>query len=86
MQTTINNTPVWITHRSGTDFSFEEIENELGYAPDDMESPEVCDAITALKGYYYACCSPGCLPDSDFYGPYATEDEAYKAAQAFYND
>lgn len=28
------------------------------------------------EGYYYWFCFPGCLPDSDPIGPFATEDEA----------
>ena len=31
-------------------------------------------------GWYYRYCFPGCLPDSEPFGPYATEEEAVKAA------
>lgn len=27
-------------------------------------------------GYFWAYCMPGCMPDSSFYGPFATEEEA----------
>lgn len=32
-------------------------------------------------GWYYWFCFPGCLPDSEPMGPYATEAEAIAAAQ-----
>jgi hypothetical protein len=33
------------------------------------------------KGWYYWYCFPGCLPDSEPCGPYATEAEALAYAQ-----
>ena len=42
-----------------------------------VESPE-----EALEpGYYYWHCFPGCLPDSEPWGPYETEQEAIESAQ-----
>ena len=32
-------------------------------------------------GWYWWACFPGCLPDGDAQGPYATEDEAIEAAR-----
>jgi hypothetical protein len=32
-------------------------------------------------GWYYWYCFPGCMPDSDPIGPFATEAEALAAAQ-----
>lgn len=32
-------------------------------------------------GYYFWACFPGCLPDSEPTGPYATEEEAVQAAR-----
>jgi hypothetical protein len=32
-------------------------------------------------GWYWWWCFPGCLPDSDPYGPFATEQEAIADAQ-----
>jgi len=32
-------------------------------------------------GWFFWYCLPGCLPDSAPYGPYATEEDAIKAAQ-----
>jgi hypothetical protein len=33
------------------------------------------------EGWYYWYCFPGCLPDSDPVGPFATEDEALADAR-----
>jgi hypothetical protein len=38
-----------------------------------------CDPAT-YEGYYWWACYPGCLPDSDLNGPYATPDEAHADA------
>ena len=35
----------------------------------------------AMAGWYYWYCFPGCLPDSEPDGPYATEEEAVAAAR-----
>lgn len=32
-------------------------------------------------GFYFWYCMPGCLPDSEPFGPYETEEEAISAAQ-----
>ena len=37
---------------------------------------------TCDPGWYYWACFPGCLPDGDPIGPFATEDEALADAQA----
>ena len=37
----------------------------------------------AQVGWYYWACSPGCLPDSDPTGPFATEAEALADARDF---
>ena len=34
-------------------------------------------------GWYWWTCVPGCLPDSDPEGPYATQEEALAAAQDY---
>ena len=33
-------------------------------------------------GWYYWSCFPGCMPDSDPFGPFATEEEAVEDAQS----
>lgn len=35
-------------------------------------------------GFYWSCCVPGCLPDSDLMGPFATEAEAIEDAREGY--
>lgn len=37
------------------------------------------DAEPSPAGWYYWYCLPGCMPDSDPFGPYATEVEAVAA-------
>lgn len=34
-----------------------------------------------LKGWYWWCCFPGCLPDGDPVGPFCTEDAALTDAR-----
>lgn len=36
---------------------------------------------TDRQGWFYWFCLPGCLPDSEPYGPYATEQDAERAAR-----
>lgn len=40
--------------------------------------------ITQRNAWWYWYCLPGCLPDSDPFGPYATEEEALAEARAEY--
>ena len=42
-----------------------------------VENPEE----SLEPGYYYWDCFPGCLPDSEPWGPYETEQKAIEAAQ-----
>ena len=39
------------------------------------------EGAAELAGWYYWFCLPGCLPDSEPSGPYATEAEALAEAQ-----
>jgi hypothetical protein len=39
------------------------------------------DELGITGGWYYWMCFPGCLPDSEPVGPFATADEAMAAAQ-----
>ena len=49
----------------------------------DKASPEwgALDDYFNGAGWYYWACFPGCLPDSDPVGPFATADAARTAAQ-----
>lgn len=53
--------------------------------------PEECDAkVRAEKtervGFWYWACFPGCLPDSDAIGPFASYDAALADAREQYDD
>jgi len=39
-------------------------------------------SVYSEAGFYYWYCFPGCMPDSDPYGPYPTAQAAIDAAQA----
>lgn len=43
-------------------------------------------AASALAGWYWWSCLPGCLPDSDPVGPFATEAEALADEETWGND
>ena len=51
----------------------------LWYHLDENDDLRPCDPAT-YEGYYWWACYPGCLPDSDLNGPYATLDEAHADA------
>lgn len=59
-----------------------------GYLDLDADAEECdCDRFTDQAwsesgGWYWWTCSPGCLPDSDPFGPFETEAEALADAQA----
>ncbi len=73
MQTTIRHTdnegstPVWITWFSQSDCDeHNEAEGLRETSGDNLYEP----------GYYWAVCFPGCIPDSEFYGPFMSETDA----------
>jgi hypothetical protein len=39
------------------------------------------DVASDLAGWYYWFCLPGCMPDSDAFGPYDSEEAALEAAR-----
>jgi len=47
--------------------------------PDDLG--DFRDTCYNGPGWYYWYCLPGCLPDSQPYGPYATEADAQQACR-----
>jgi len=49
-----------------------------------LEYPEDVEPGIDLAGWYYCSCLPGCIPDSDFYGPYETEEEGIKEGREFF--
>ena len=44
---------------------------------------EMIEDNSITGGWFFWFCFPGCMPDSDAMGPYATQAEAIKAAQEF---
>jgi len=51
------------------------------FRSDDYGDPSDDNIEPLESGWYYWYCFPGCLPDSDAYGPYDSEDEAVEASQ-----
>ena len=39
------------------------------------------DTVTFMPGWYYWHCFPGCLPDSDPFGPFESAQEAIASAR-----
>lgn len=76
MQITIDNTPVWITY-------FSESECEERNQMEGLRETSGDHIYTA--GYYWAVCSPGCIPDSEFYGPFTSETAAESDATEVLN-
>jgi hypothetical protein len=61
-----------------TDMTTDDVEDAL-------TDPEIAtlwhNAAKDLKGWYYWYCFPGCLPDSDPFGPYESYKEALEASR-----
>lgn len=78
MQITINydyaegSTPVWIILAS---------QNDCDEWNEGEGLREENDDTLYTPGYYWAVCFPGCIPDSDFYGPFNNEESAREAAE-----
>lgn len=47
---------------------------------------EAKESVHGDPGFYFWFCLPGCLPDSEAYGPYASVQEATEAARAMVED
>lgn len=69
-------TPVWVTFLNESD-----CEERNGW---EGLSESRGDTIYT-PGYYWCVCSPGCLPDSDFHGPFRSEESAEKDADETLN-
>lgn len=77
MQTTIqhddgSSTPIWIVWFNQSDCDEHNTgENLSESAGDNIYTP----------GYYWTVCHPGCIPDSEFSGPFVDEDAALEDAE-----
>jgi hypothetical protein len=69
--------------REDDDFALPDVEvfyfDGVRYSSDDCWADS--DGETMPKGWYWWTCFPGCMPDSDPFGPFKTEAEALKDAQ-----
>lgn len=54
---------------------------EMDVGDDDAGEPIPCE-----RGWHYWFCFPGCMPDGELQGPFATEAEALVDARAGLND
>jgi len=57
-------------HASEDTWMRDRLVEEMGYCGNNFV------AAADLAGWYFWFCFPGCLPDSDAFGPYSTEEEA----------
>ena len=55
---------------------------EVFKVPEDYEIKNE-DGELIESGWYYWFCFPGCLPDSDPYGPFDSEEEALEDARNY---
>lgn len=62
--------------REDDDYALPDV--EVFYA-DAGDLPESEDGEPSAAGWYYWFCFPGCMPDSDAFGPYDTEEDAIAA-------
>lgn len=62
------------------DWRTEAMREALGHDPHQVLAHEALDAAEDLAGVYWWACFPGCLPDSEACGPFASGDEALEDA------
>ena len=62
-----------------TEFFYQDANDFANADPDSWQAERLAESNstpTELAGWYYWTCLPGCMPDSDASGPFATEEEA----------
>ena len=74
MQTLIGSTPVWIDYMN--QFECDEYNESEGLNENYGDNEYT-------PGYYWAVCSPGCIPDSEWFGPFSSEELAEENANEF---
>lgn len=62
------------------DWRTEAMREVLGSDPKQVRMGEIKEAAEDLAGVYWWACFPGCLPDSEACGPFASGDEALEDA------
>ena len=76
----------WITlEYQGETHRFDGIDDALDYVREVYRDGDSIE-INTESGYYAAICLPGCLPDSDWSGPYDSEDDAMQEMRELYGD
>lgn len=75
-----------IFHKDADDFSIDDRETWMGERlrenlGNDPDEAEIKAEAEKLAGYYFWWCVPGCMPDSDAFGPYPTAEAAMQAAR-----
>jgi len=76
MQTLIGSTPVWIDYMNQFECDEYNESEELNENYGDTEY---------TPGFYWCVCSPECIPDSEWFGPFDTEELAEENANEFLN-
>jgi len=79
---------VEVFYMSAEDFQFAEDDTwmfERAHAEND-DDEQSAETAKTLAGWYWWTCLPGCLPDSDPIGPFASEAEALADAQSMSDD
>ena len=66
--------------RESGDWRTEAMREALGRDPKQVRMGEIKEAASDLAGVYWWACFPGCLPDSEACGPFASGDEALEDA------
>jgi len=63
-------------------------ENGERVDPSDYSALDIFDGKIepCSEGYYWCSCFPGCLPDSDPFGPFDSEQDAIDDARSTLND
>jgi hypothetical protein len=69
----------WARNLEIFESSYTETENAYGDVTLDLDSGE-----TGI-GYFFWFCLPGCLPDSEPFGPYASKQDAFEAAKNMFD-
>lgn len=70
----------WRGRSESGDWRTESMREALGHDPKKIRLSEVMEAAEDLAGVYWRACFPGCLPDSDAFGPFDTEKDALEDA------
>ena len=77
---TVDMVASWKGRPESGDWRTESMREALGHDPKKILLGEVKKAAEDLAGVYWWACFPGCLPDSDAFGPFDNEKDALEDA------